>query len=69
MENKKELLPLGELIKKMRGISQNYFLIDVYNDRDSYYALSPEELRKPDNHLCLAGYLLNLIMDGRLEES
>lgn len=65
----KELLPISELNKRMMGVSQNYFLIDVHNDRESYYAVPPEELQKPENLLCLAGYLLNLIMDGRLEES
>lgn len=69
MENKKELLSVSELNKKMMGVSQNYYLIDVYNDRESYYAIPHKELQKIENHLCLAGYLLNLIMDGRLEES
>lgn len=62
------MLTVQELNQRMKNISVNYFLIDVHKDKESYYAISEEELFNPDNHLALCGYILNLIMDGRLDE-
>ena len=58
-----------ELYQKMTGISKNYFLIDLRRDRESFYALTDEELLMGSPKLLLSGTVLNLIMDGELEKA
>ena len=67
-EDTKLLTPL-ELHQKMLGFSNNYFLIDVYRDRKSFYAVPEEELNAGGMWLCLSGLVLNLIMEGDLEKA
>ena len=56
-----------ELSNKMLGFAKNYFLIDVKNDKESYYALTEaERLQYP---LCSSGVFLNYVMDGELEKA
>ncbi|MBR1722065.1 MAG: hypothetical protein IJ727_06235, partial [Treponema sp.] len=73
----KPLLTADELQARMKGISLTYHLIDVHRDRESYYALTDyikgmisdfDGTKEPENWLLIAGFCLNLIMDGRLEE-
>ncbi len=64
-----KILPLEELNQKMAGFSINYFLVDVHRDRDSYYALTKEQLFSPEGFLSSSGVALNLIMDGELDRA
>ena len=61
------LLTPAELYKKMEGFSQNYFLVDVRHDRESFYAIPKDQLQK--YWLCYSGIVLNHIMDGDLEKA
>ncbi|MCR5218161.1 LuxR C-terminal-related transcriptional regulator [Treponema sp.] len=61
------LISPGELSKKMLNFSYSYFLVDARNDRESYFALSVEQLK--ENPLCVAGVFLNYIMEGKLKEA
>ena len=63
------MLTPQELYQKMTGISKNYFLIDLRRDRESFYALTDEELLMGSPKLLLSGKVLNLIMDGELEKA
>lgn len=56
-----------ELQDKLLQFSTSYFLIDVRNDRDDYYSLTPEDFEKFP--FCICGYYLNLILDGNLEKA
>lgn len=55
-----------KLTKKIINTSTDYYLIDYHKDRDLYYSIPPEELKK--NPLCMAGVCLNYIMDGELDK-
>ncbi len=63
------MLTVDELNQKMKAAAANYFLIDMHKDRDSYYAISKEDLFNPKNYHALCGYIMNLVMDGKLEEA
>ena len=41
-----KLLTPAELNKKMEGFSQNYFLVDVRQDRESFYAIPDDQIQK-----------------------
>lgn len=62
-----KLLTPAELNKKMEGFSQNYFLVDVRKDRESFYAVPDDQIQK--YWLCYSGIALNHIMDGDLEKA
>ena len=64
---KQTLLTPAELNKKMEGFSLNYFLVDVRNDRESFYAIPDDQIQK--YWLCYSGIVLNHIMDGDLEKA
>lgn len=64
-----EKLSAAELHQKMLGISTNYFLVDVRHDRESFYALSMEEIMESNAWLCFSGLTMNHIMDGNLDEA
>ena len=68
-DSTKELIPLDELSRRISGFSVNYFLVDVHRDRDSFYALTTEELMTPEGFFCTSGVTLNLIMDGELDKA
>lgn len=57
---------VDELQEKMSRFSSSYFLVDLRNDREAFYSLTPEELKK--SIYCFGGYVLNLIIDGELEK-
>ena len=58
-----------ELNQKMYGISSTYFLIDLHNDRELFYALTYDEIVSTESWLCFSGIALNRIMDGDLKEA
>ena len=57
---------VDELQEKMTRFSSSYFLVDLRNDREAFYNLTPDELKK--SIYCFGGYVLNLIIDGELEK-
>lgn len=61
------MMTAQELQEKFTGFSHNYFLIDVYHDRESYYAVKEEDYYKYP--LTISGVFLNLVMDGELEKA
>ena len=56
-----------ELSDQILKFSSSYFLVDMRNDRNSYYELTEEDFNKYP--LCLCGKVLNLMMDGNLQEA
>lgn len=56
-----------ELSNQIFQFSSTYFLVDVKNDRNLYYELTEEDFIKYP--FCLCGYVLNLMMDGNLQEA
>jgi len=56
-----------ELQKKLESFSVSYFLPDLRNDRESFYALTPKDFN--EYPVCISGYILNLFMDGKLDEA
>lgn len=56
-----------ELQDKMFRFSTSYFLTDLRKDRESFYALSTEELGK--YWICIGGYILNLFLDGNIKKA
>ena len=67
VEAEKKLVPAEELTKRMFNFFRGYYLSGARRDRDSFYALTPEELK--ENPLCLCGLYVNLIMDGELDRA
>jgi len=63
------LIPIEELERRLHEVSVNYFLRDLRKDRESYYALTYEEIVRTQSWFCFSGLTLNLIMDGKLEEA
>ncbi|MCR5289078.1 MAG: LuxR C-terminal-related transcriptional regulator [Treponema sp.] len=63
----KKLLSAKELQNKLMQFSSSYFLIDMWNDKDSYYALTPEDLK--ENIACISGIFVNKILEGKLAEA
>ncbi|MCR5620580.1 MAG: LuxR C-terminal-related transcriptional regulator [Treponema sp.] len=63
----KQLLPPEELNKRMYSFFNRYYLAGARRDRDSYYALTPEDFKAYP--LCLCGLFVNLIMDGQLDKA
>ena len=63
----KQLVPPEELAKRMYGFFSGYYLIGARRDRDSYYALTPEDIKAYP--LCLCGVFVNLVMDGQLAKA
>ena len=61
------LLSAKELHEKMLGFSINYFMIDLKNDRKSFYAVKSEEMQ--EYWLCRSGKALNYIIDGELDKA
>ena len=59
-------MDINELQEKMTRFSSSYFLVDLRNDREAFYNLTPDELKK--SIYCFGGYILNLIIDGQLEK-
>lgn len=55
-----------ELQEKLLHFSTSYFLVDVRNDRDAFYALTAEDFEHYPFSLC--GYILNLMIDGKLQK-
>lgn len=62
-------MTIQELKEKMSGFSKTYQMIDMRNDRDFIYSIPDEELFLPDNIICIPAKVLNLQIDGRLEEA
>lgn len=56
-----------ELSNQMLKFSSSYFLSDLRKDKNHYYALTEEDLS--EHPLCLCGRILNLMMDGNLQEA
>ncbi len=56
-----------ELSNQMLKFSSSYFLSDLRKDKNHYYALTEEDLS--EHPLCLCGRVLNLMMDGNLQEA
>jgi len=59
--------PAEELSQKIINFFDGYYLIGVRKDRDEFYALSAEEIKKYPLTIC--GIVLNLIMDGKVDAS
>lgn len=57
----------NELSQKIINFFDGYYLVGVRKDRDEFYALSAEEIKEYPVTIC--GIVLNLIMDGKLDES
>lgn len=56
-----------ELSQKIMTFSRDYFLMDVRNDRENFYALTKKALE--ENYICICGIIHNLILDGELEKA
>ena len=56
-----------ELSERIDSFYDYYFLIGAKNDREAFYALTEEELKKYP--LCQYGVFLNLVMDGELDKA
>ena len=55
-----------ELAERMKAFAISYYLISIRNDRDAYYALTPEDLKRFPS--CIYGIFVNQIMDGNLDK-
>ncbi|MBQ6566046.1 MAG: hypothetical protein IJL80_03230 [Treponema sp.] len=62
-----ELVPADELHERVHDILNGYYLIGVRRDRESFYALSEDDLK--DRYGCLCGLFLNYVMDGELDKA
>lgn len=63
----KQLVSAEELQRRTLSFLKNYFLIDEHNDRESYYALTPADIKKYPYTAC--GIALNLFIDGELTKA
>ncbi|MBQ1671619.1 MAG: hypothetical protein II070_07500 [Treponema sp.] len=61
------MLSAAELSQKVVNFSHNYFLIDMRHDRESFYALTEKDFA--ENPISVCGVVLNLFMDGELEQA
>lgn len=57
----------NELQARLLNFAQDYFLTDLRNDKEYYYALTPKDFA--ENRYLICGYVLNLIMDGNLDKA
>ena len=62
-----ELLGPEELQKRVSSFLKNYYLNDMHKDRESFYALTPVDIKQYPLVAC--GIVLNLIMDGQLAKA
>ena len=58
---------IEELNKKQLAFSHSYFLIDMYRDREKFYALTEEDFK--NYPYLLSGKYICLICEGRLDEA
>lgn len=58
-----------ELQQKMLGFSHDFFLVDVREYREEFLSLTYDDIINSETWLCITGKVLNLIMDGNLEEA
>ena len=63
----KQLVPAEELSKKLQVFLNGYYLIEMRKDKDSYYALTSEDIKAYP--VCLCGVFVNLVMDGELAKA
>lgn len=63
------MLTPDEISKNMQGFSENYFLINVRNDKNDIYSVPEDFYIKKEGFLCLSAKAMNLIMDGELQKA
>lgn len=56
-----------ELAERIKSFAVSYYLISIRNDRDAYYSLTSEDLKRVPN--CIYGVFINLIIDGNLDKA
>ena len=56
----KGLVPADELNERVIKVLDGYYLIGVRRDKESFYALSEEDLK--DRYGCVCGLFLNYVM-------
>ncbi len=56
----------AELQQKLIDFSKNYYLIDIWKDKDAYLSLTPQQLK--EYFICLSGICICHIMEGNLEK-
>lgn len=62
-------MDIQELRKNIIMSAKSYFMIDYHNDREKFYSIPEEVLLNPENNPLVTGKLINLWMDGKLEEA
>ena len=62
-----KLLTPEELQNRVYSFLKNYYLNDMHRDRESFYALTMDDIKKYPTAAC--GVALNLFMDGQLEKA
>ena len=62
-----ELVPPDELDERVQDFLDGYYLIGIWKDRKSFYALSEEDLKGRLG--CIGGLFLCYVMDGELEKA
>lgn len=60
-------LTAAELEEKLRTFAHGYYLVNVRQDKDSFLALSAEDLKKYPSLIC--GLFMNFAMDGELDKA
>lgn len=62
-------MTIEELREKMMRFSETYHMIDLRSDREFIYSIPDEELLKPENMMLISAKVLNLQIDGKLDEA
>ena len=66
-ETVKETVGAKELSERLKNFAIDYFLIDARKDKESFFAITPEELKEEPR--CLNGIFVNYIMDGAFDKA
>ena len=60
----KKLVPAEELSTRLASFLRSYYLVDIWREKDSYAALTPEDLKAYPR--CFTGLFVIMIMSGNL---
>ncbi len=66
-ETEGSLVAPEELARRIASFLNGYYLIDIWKDRESYYALTPEDFKAYPG--CICGLFVIHIMSGELKEA
>ena len=67
VEAEKKLIPAEELSTRLASFLSSYYLVDIWREKDSYAALTPEDLKAYPR--CFTGLFVIMIMSGNLAEA